>query len=180
MPEQWSRRLLLKNLLGAAAAGMASPPLQGLWLPQGGQLTGLKCGEMGRLAAAFKSSFRVPALSVAIARNGQFVFDQGFGFNQGLAQRRPGAHVEPVSDCGIDHAYYLGHDLYANRTRQTESHRQGLRGIRNSGTHGKSPYKQYVTDITVDHLLTHTCGGWPDDSTDPMFRFNSWDQAKAD
>jgi CubicO group peptidase (beta-lactamase class C family) len=42
----------------------------------------------------------------------------------------------------------------------------------------KPPYKQYVTDITVDHLLTHTCGGWPNDSSDPMFRFNSWDQAK--
>ena len=35
-----------------------------------------------------------------------------------------------------------------------------------------------MTDITVDHLLTHTCGGWPGDSTDPMFRFNAWDQAK--
>ena len=26
----------------------------------------------------------MPALSVAISRNGQFVFDQGFGFNQGF------------------------------------------------------------------------------------------------
>jgi cytochrome c556 len=53
MPEQWSRRWLLKNLLGAAAAGMVSQPLQGLWLPQGGQLTGMERGEMGRLAAEF-------------------------------------------------------------------------------------------------------------------------------
>jgi CubicO group peptidase (beta-lactamase class C family) len=44
--------------------------------------------------------------------------------------------------------------------------------------YGKAPYKEYVTDITVDDLLTHTCGGWPNDSTDPMFRFDSWDQAK--
>jgi hypothetical protein len=35
-----------------------------------------------------------------------------------------------------------------------------------------------VTDITVDHLLTHTCGGWPADSTDPMYKSDSWDQAK--
>jgi CubicO group peptidase (beta-lactamase class C family) len=35
-----------------------------------------------------------------------------------------------------------------------------------------------VTDITVDQLLTHTCGGWPADSTDPMFSHNSWDHAK--
>jgi CubicO group peptidase (beta-lactamase class C family) len=44
--------------------------------------------------------------------------------------------------------------------------------------YGKSPYGQYVTDITVDHLLTHTCGGWPADSNDPMYKNNSWDQAK--
>ena len=44
--------------------------------------------------------------------------------------------------------------------------------------YGKPPYKQYVTDITVDDLLTHTSGGWPNDSTDPMFRFKSWDQSK--
>ncbi len=36
--------------------------------------------------------------------------------------------------------------------------------------YGKAPYRQYVTDVTVDHLLTHTSGGWPNDSTDPMFQ----------
>ena len=35
----------------------------------------------------------------------------------------------------------------------------GIFGIK----YGKPPYKQYVTDITVDDLLTHTCGGWPND-----------------
>ena len=30
----------------------------------------------------------------------------------------------------------------------------------------------------MDNLLTHTSGGWPNDSTDPMFRFDSWDQSK--
>lgn len=44
--------------------------------------------------------------------------------------------------------------------------------------YGKGPYKQYVTDVTVDNLLTHTSGGWPNDSTDPMFRFKSWDHTK--
>ena len=44
--------------------------------------------------------------------------------------------------------------------------------------YGKPPYKQCVTDITVDHLLTHTSGAWPNDSADPMFRFRSWDHKK--
>jgi hypothetical protein len=41
MPEQLSRRLLLKNLLGASAAGVVSLPMQGLRLPQGNQPTGV-------------------------------------------------------------------------------------------------------------------------------------------
>jgi CubicO group peptidase (beta-lactamase class C family) len=44
--------------------------------------------------------------------------------------------------------------------------------------YGNPPYLQYVTDITVDNLLTHTCGGWPNDSTDPMFQHDSWDHEK--
>jgi len=44
--------------------------------------------------------------------------------------------------------------------------------------YGKGTQKQYVTDITVDNLLTHTCGGWPNDSTDPMFQHDSWDHTQ--
>jgi len=39
--------------------------------------------------------------------------------------------------------------------------------------YGRGPYKQYVTHVTVDSLLTHTSGGWPNDSTDPMFSHDS-------
>jgi len=53
----------------------------------------------------------------------------------------------------------------------------GLAGI--LGTKfGKPPYKQYVADVTVDHLLSHTAGGWPADDNDPMFHNNGWDQTK--
>src|SRR5277367_3111503 len=79
-----SRRMLLRNLLGAAAIGMVDFPMHELLWAQGNQLTGMQRGDMGRLAAGFKRSFNVPALSVAISRSGQFVFDQGFGFNQGM------------------------------------------------------------------------------------------------
>ena len=79
-----SRRVLLKNLLGAAAVGMVDFSMPRLLLAQGNQLTGMQRGEMDRLGAAFKRSFNVPALSVAISRNGQFVFDQGFGLNENI------------------------------------------------------------------------------------------------
>jgi CubicO group peptidase (beta-lactamase class C family) len=34
--------------------------------------------------------------------------------------------------------------------------------------YGKPPYGPHIEDITVGHLLTHICGGWPNDATDPM------------
>ena len=50
----------------------------------------------------------------------------------------------------------------------------GILGIK----YGKPPYKPFITDITVDHLLTHTAGGWPNDSTDPMMLNLSWNQTR--
>jgi CubicO group peptidase (beta-lactamase class C family) len=166
--------------LGAAAVGMIDFPMQA----QGNQLTGMERGEIGRLAAAFKRSFNVPALSVAIARNGQFVFDQGFGFNQGFAvgkQKDMGPAnmsslfriadvTKPITAVTI---FTLIEQGKLNLTDKVFG-ASGILGTK----YGQTPYKQYVTDITVDNLLTHTCGGWPDGTTDPMFRFDSWDQAK--
>jgi CubicO group peptidase (beta-lactamase class C family) len=179
-----SRRALLRNLLGAAAVGMVDFPMQGLWRAQGNQPAGIERGQMGRLAAGFKRSFNVPALSVAISRNGQFVFDQGFGFNQGFRMGnskdlgpanmsslfRIASVTKPITAVTI---FALIEQGKLNLTDKVFG-ASGILGTK----YGKSPYKQYVTGITVDHLLTHTCGGWPDDPTDPMFRFNSWDQAR--
>ena len=180
----FSRRVLLRNLLAAAAVGMVDFPMQGLLWAQGNQLTGMQRGEMGRLAAGFKRSFHVPALSVAISRNGQFVFDQGFGFNQGIQMGnakdlgpvnmsslfRIASVTKPITAVTIFALIEQGKLNLTDKVFGTS----GILGTK----YGKSPYKQHVTDITVDNLLTHTCGGWPDDSTDPMFRSDSWDQAK--
>jgi CubicO group peptidase (beta-lactamase class C family) len=180
MRKETSRRLFLKNFLGAAA--MAALPLRGL--SQGNQPTGMERGEMGRLAAAFKSKFSVPALSIAISRNGQFVFDQGFGFNQGMAV----GNIKNLGPANMSSLFRIA-DVTMPITAVTifmlmEQGKLnltdkvfGASGILGS-KYGKNPYKQYVTEITVDHLLTHTCGGWPADSSDPMVHADSWDQAK--
>jgi hypothetical protein len=34
--------------------------------------------------------------------------------------------------------------------------------------YGTPPYKPFIEDLTIEHLLTHT-GGWPNDARDPMF-----------
>ena len=42
---------------------------------------------------------------------------------------------------------------------------------------GRAPYGRWIEDITVEHLLTHTAGGWQNDGTDPMFRNPTMDHA---
>jgi CubicO group peptidase (beta-lactamase class C family) len=183
MPNRFNRRSLLKCLAGAAVAGMVRLPMQAAWLLQD-ETTGRERGQFGRLAAAFKRSFSVPSLSVAISRNGQFVFDQGFGFNQGFRF----GNVKDMGPTDISSLFRIA-DVTMPITsvaiftliEQGKLHltdkvfgASGILGTR----YGKTPYRQYVTDITVDQLLTHTCGGWPADATDPMYKSNSWDQAK--
>jgi CubicO group peptidase (beta-lactamase class C family) len=164
--------------MATAAGGMLAQPMHGLLPPQGDQPTGRERGDMGRLAGAFKANFRVPALSVAISRNGQFVYDQGFGMADSKTLTmvsmstlfRIAGVTMPITAVTIFSLIEKG-KLNLNDKVFGSS---GILGTK----YGKTPYKQYVTDITVDHLLTHTSGGWPDDSTDPMFRYDSWDQGK--
>jgi CubicO group peptidase (beta-lactamase class C family) len=174
-----TRRSLLQNLLtSAAAAAIPIPALEALAQPQYGGSNGQQRGEMGRMAATFRQQFSVPASSIAISRNGQFVYDQaaGMGDRQHLMQVqqsslfRIASVTKPITAVTI---FSLMEQGKLNLTDKVFGP-SGILGTK----YGKPPYKQYVTDITVDHLLTHTAGGWPDDATDPMMHNLSWDQAK--
>jgi CubicO group peptidase (beta-lactamase class C family) len=174
-----TRRSLLENLFTfAVAAGIPLPNFEALAQPQYGGSSGQQRGEMGRIAAAFRQQFSVPASSIAISRNGQFVYDQavGMGDRQHMTQVqqsslfRIAALTMPITSVTI---FSLMEQGKLNLTDKVF----GPSGILGN-KYGKPPYKQYVTDITVDHLLTHTAGGWPGDSTDPMMHNLSWDQTK--
>jgi CubicO group peptidase (beta-lactamase class C family) len=113
-----------------------------------------------------------------MARNGQMVYEESFGMaDRAEAQLalasslfRIASVTKPITSVTIFTLIEKGQLNLTDRVFGPS----GVLGTK----FGKSPYKQYVTDITVDHLLTHTCGGWPNDSTDPMFRFDSWDHEK--
>ena len=83
-----SRRSLLQSLLASAASAIPLPSLTAVAQAQYGGSNGQQRGEMGRLAAAFRRQFSVPASSIAISRNGQFVYDEavGMGDRQHLMQ----------------------------------------------------------------------------------------------
>jgi CubicO group peptidase (beta-lactamase class C family) len=173
-----TRRSLLQILLASAARAIPHPSLTAVAQAQYGGSNGQQRGEMGRLAADFRRQFSVPASSIAISRNGQFVYDEavGMGDRQHLMQVqqaslfRIASLTKPITAVTI---FSLIEQGKLNLTGKVFGP-SGILGTK----YGKPPYKQYVTDITVDHLLTHTAGGWPNDATDPMMRNSSWDQTK--
>jgi CubicO group peptidase (beta-lactamase class C family) len=173
-----TRRTLLQNLALTTAATTLSPAIRALAQPQYGGSNGQQRGEMGRLAGEFRRQFSVPATSIAISRNGQFVYDEAVGMadKQNLTQAqqsslfRIASVTKPITSVTIFHLIEQG---ILNLT-DTVFGPSGILGIK----YGKPPYKPFITDITVDHLLTHTAGGWPNDSTDPMMLNLSWNQTK--
>jgi CubicO group peptidase (beta-lactamase class C family) len=178
-PRTLTRRSFLENLFTfAAAAGIGIPAFEALEQPQYGGSDGQQRGEMGRIAAAFRQQFSVPASSIAISRNGRFVYDQavGMGDRQHLTQVQQSSLFRiagltmPITSVTI---FSLMEQGKLNLTDKVFGP-SAILGTK----YGKPPYKQYVTDITVDHLLTHTAGGWPGDSTDPMMHNLPWDQTK--
>jgi CubicO group peptidase (beta-lactamase class C family) len=158
---------------------VAAVPVPALFAQrQYGGSTGQQRGEMGRLAGQFRRQFRVPATSIAISRNGQFAYDETVGMadRQHLIQGqqnslfRIASVTKPITSITI---FSLIEQGKLNLTDKVFGP-SGILGIK----YGKPPYKPYITDITVDHLLTHTSGGWANDNTDPMMHNDGWDQTK--
>lgn len=170
-----TRRSLLQTIISGVVAA-AGP--KALAQPEYGGSNGRQRGEMGRIAAAFRRQFSVPASSVAISRNGHFVYDQaaGMGDRQHLTQVQQSSLFR-IASLAKPIASVTVFSLIEQGKLNLDDKVFGPSGI--LGTkYGKPPYKQFVTDITIDHLLTHTAGGWPADSTDPMMHNLGWNQTR--
>ena len=133
------------------------------------EITQGECNAMAQVAMNFMDRFEVPGLSISIARRGRLVYQQAFGVsNRDASEPVLTSHVfriasvtKPVTSAAIFALVQQG------RIRLDEKV-FGKEGILEE-RYGTPPYKSYVQNITVDHLLTHTCGGWDNGPADPMF-----------
>lgn len=118
----------------------------------------------------FMSQYNVPGLSVAITRNGNLVYAKSYG----LADMENSVEVsnsslfriasvsKPITGVAVmklveDGLISLDDKIFGEGA---------LLGI----VYGTKEYSERLKNITVDHLLHHTAGGWPNDSSDPMFK----------
>jgi CubicO group peptidase (beta-lactamase class C family) len=169
----YTRRTVVANLTRAAAfTALGGPALARSF---GGSQRGR---GMMQITGQFQRQFRVPAMSVALSKSGQFVYDHAGGMadRQHVTEAQQTSLFRIADLSKVITAVTIFSLLEAGKLNLTD-HVFGSSGI--LGTkYGKAPYKTYVTDITVDHLLTHTAGGWAADDNDPMFHNNGWDQSK--
>jgi CubicO group peptidase (beta-lactamase class C family) len=119
-------------------------------------------------AYAYMAKFKIPGLSVAIAKDGEIVYAEGFGVVSPLFETRINpSHLfriasisKPITSVGIFTLIEQGRLSLADRV---------------FGKHGiLSEYQlpandPFIGEITLDHLLTHTVGGWGNQKNDPMF-----------
>jgi CubicO group peptidase (beta-lactamase class C family) len=125
--------------------------------------------RMAYLAHAFMERYDVPGLSVAIGRAGTLVYEQAFGWadrekREAVAPQhlfRIASVTKPITAVAIFSLIEQG------RIRLTD--RVFGPGSITGDDYFQPPYQPSVGEITIEHLLTHTAGGWASDDRDPMF-----------
>jgi CubicO group peptidase (beta-lactamase class C family) len=122
---------------------------------------------MSDLVAAFIREYDVPGLSVAIGRAGALLYEGAFGFAD--RERREACtpmhlfRIASVSKPITSVAIFS--PIEANRIRLTD--RIFGPGAITGTDYGSPPYHPGVSEITIEHLLTHTGGGWSNAAADP-------------
>ena len=117
----------------------------------------------------FMERSKVPGISIAIGRQGRFLFNQAFGLADEAAQTpltteslfRIASISKPITAVAIFALIEQG------RLRLTDLvfGEKGTLGFDFAKT-VPSP----VNELTIGHLLTHRCGGWTNKTHDPMFQ----------
>jgi CubicO group peptidase (beta-lactamase class C family) len=127
--------------------------------------------SMEGVAYAFMRAHALPGLSVAVARDGHVLYERGFGYADRESLITP-SHLFRIASISKPITSVTLFHLMEEKHLTLDDFVFGARGILGE-SFGAAPYGRWVEDIRIKHLLTHTCGGWPNDNSDPMFR-NTW------
>ena len=160
------RRLLQSSLL--CAMGMVQGSSAALPQELAASPTPDERKRLAGLATDFMNTYDVPGLSVAIAVKGKPAYVEAFG----VADREAGEALtpqhrfriasisKPITSTGI-------FTLIETGKLKLDSHVFGPNSILGDDY----PWSADGSDqrITIEHLLTHTAGGWRNDARDPMF-----------
>ncbi|RYY59042.1 MAG: class A beta-lactamase-related serine hydrolase [Chitinophagaceae bacterium] len=110
----------------------------------------------------------MPGMSLAISKNGKLVYSKAYG----VGDKETAAHVTTGSEFRVASVSKLITSVAVMKLVQDAKLTMDQKVFGTGGilgtTYGTQPYRQYVTDITLSHLLHHTEGGWGQ-ANDPAF-----------
>lgn len=120
------------------------------------------------IAEDFLREHAIEGMAIAYGREGHIAFESGYGFADAAGKEpvtpahrfRIASISKPITATAVMRSIEKG-------LLQRHSPVLGPQGILGD-TYGRD-LPPSVRAITVDHLLTHTSGGWANDKTDPMF-----------
>jgi CubicO group peptidase (beta-lactamase class C family) len=127
---------------------------------------------------AFMKQYAVPGCSMAIAKDKRLVLVKTYGYADKSTGERVSPHhrfriasvSKPITAITIMKLMEQGKLKLNNQVF-------GKNGI--LGTeYGRIPYEADIEEITVEHLLTHTAGGWSNNFQDPMFSHPEMNQTQ--
>ncbi len=158
---------------GAALIGLAIGDLAVYAEEVAPGISGQRLRRAHAYVDAFMQKHRVPGFSVVYSRGGRFVYVAAFGVaDPSTGEALTTAHrfriasvTKPITSATIMYLMDRG-------KIRLDDHIFGADGLlgRRYPVADDFPHADWLRGITVDHLLTHTCGGWTNDAQDPMFR----------
>ena len=124
--------------------------------------------SIAKVASDFMRDYKVPGLSVAIARHGQFVYRNGFGrADQNTRETVTPTHLFRIASVTKPITSVAIFSLMEKGRLSLTDLIFGSNGLLQFD-YGRK-YDGRIERITLEHLLTHTCGGWGNTRNDPMF-----------
>ena len=153
------------SLVSGTSAGRAQRVIDGPILPGPAEIIAMRV-----LIEKFRRKYNVPGFQIAIARQGQLVYSDAIGQANNSPQEpltpqhrfRIASISKPITSTAIFTLIESGAIKLSDRVF-------GAKGLLATDYRTASGSK-WINEITVEHLLTHTAGGWANDRNDPMFQ----------
>lgn len=119
---------------------------------------------MAERASAFMQQYAVPGFSVAIGRSGWVLYQEAFGWaDREAGEAATTAHLFRVCSISKPVTSVAVFTLVEEGRLRLEAKVFGPGGVLEID-YEKPPHEDYLPEITIEHLLTHTSGAWPNNS----------------